>query len=143
MFTNSNDETVIAPGLKIEGKVAADGLIKVHGIILGDLHCASLIISEKALVTGTIVADTIVVNGTIEGPIRGGDVVLKSQANVTGDIFHKSLSVEKGARFDGRSRQSKVTNKATDGAKKKPVTNKNAIDADNDNADEVNKVRAS
>lgn len=122
MFSSGTNETVIAEGLKIEGKVAADGLVKVHGTILGDLHCTSLIISDKAQVTGTVVADTIVVDGTVEGPIRGSDVTLKSQAHVTGDIHHTSLAIEKGARFDGRSKQvnGTGTDKASGKVKKLP-----------------------
>ena len=84
-----NDETVIAQGLRIEGKVIAEGLVKVHGTIEGDLHCTSLIISETAQINGTVIADKIVVNGRVAGPIRSHDVVLKSQADVTGDIYHK------------------------------------------------------
>jgi cytoskeletal protein CcmA (bactofilin family) len=38
----------------------------------------------------------VVVDGNVEGPIKGGDVLLKSQANVVGDIHHESLAIEKG-----------------------------------------------
>jgi cytoskeletal protein CcmA (bactofilin family) len=41
----------------------------------------------------------------VEGPIHGGEVVLKSQAHVVGDIHHQSLAIESGAYFDGRSAQ--------------------------------------
>lgn len=105
MFGSKNNETVIAEGLRIEGKVAADGLIKVRGEILGDLECTSLVISENAEITGTVSADTVVVDGTVKGPVHGKDVTLLSQAWVKGDIHHTSLAIEKGARFDGRSRQ--------------------------------------
>ena len=42
-------------------------------------------------------------DGTVEGPIQGGQVTLKSNARVVGDIHHRSLSIENGAFFDGRS----------------------------------------
>jgi cytoskeletal protein CcmA (bactofilin family) len=45
----------------------------------------------------------VVVDGRVEGPIQGGDVILKSQDHVIGDIHHQSLSIESGAFFDGRS----------------------------------------
>ena len=50
------------------------------------------------------------VNGRVEGPIRGGEVLLKSHAHVVGDIQHSSLAVEKGAFFDGRSVRSPESN---------------------------------
>jgi cytoskeletal protein CcmA (bactofilin family) len=95
--------TIIAEGLKIKGSVSADGLVEVNGHIEGDLRCTSLFVSPKASVHGVIEAHRIVVNGRVEGPIRGSDVVLKASAHVVGDIEHRSLSIERGAYFEGRS----------------------------------------
>jgi Polymer-forming cytoskeletal len=47
----------------------------------------------------------VVVDGTVEGPIQGVSVILKSGAHVVGDIHHQSLAIESGAFFDGRSIQ--------------------------------------
>ena len=101
----SKQGTVIAKGLKIVGSVTAEGLVEVNGQVEGELHCTSLIISRQAHVAGTVQAERVVVDGAIEGPIQGGDVILKSQAHVVGDIHHRSLTIEKGAFFDGRSVQ--------------------------------------
>ena len=49
-------------------------------------------------------------NGKVEGPIQGGDVLLKSQAHVVGDIHHQSLTIERGAYFDGRAKQTHGAN---------------------------------
>jgi cytoskeletal protein CcmA (bactofilin family) len=105
MFASKERRTVIAEGLKIEGRVTAEGSVEVNGHIEGELHCTSLLVSHKGQITGTIQAERVVVDGTVEGPIEGGSVVLKSQAHVVGDIHHQSLSMERGAYFDGRSVQ--------------------------------------
>ena len=105
MFGSRRGKTVIGDGLKILGNVTADGLVEVNGQIEGDLHCTSLIVSPKAQIVGSIIAERVIVNGKVEGPIQGGDVVLKSQAHVVGDIHHQSLTIEKGAYFDGRATQ--------------------------------------
>jgi cytoskeletal protein CcmA (bactofilin family) len=42
---------------------------------------------------------------TVERPIQGGSVMLKSGAHVVGDLHHQSLAIESGAFFDGRSMQ--------------------------------------
>src|SRR3974390_3259867 len=94
MFKSKQRGTVIAKGLKIVGSVTAEGLVEVNGQIDGELHCTSLIIAPGAQVSGNV-----------EGPIQGGQVHLKSQAHVVGDIYHQSLSMERGAYFDGRSVQ--------------------------------------
>src|SRR5262249_47392992 len=98
-------ETVIGSGLKIVGNVSAEGLVEVNGQIEGDVHCTSLVISPKAQIIGSVAAEKVVVNGRVEGPIQGGDVVLKSKAHVVGDIRHQTLTIEKGASFEGRVTQ--------------------------------------
>jgi cytoskeletal protein CcmA (bactofilin family) len=103
MFASKHQGTVIAKGLKIVGSVTAEGLIEVNGEIEGEIHCTSLVISRGAHVNGTVAAERVVVDGNVEGPIEGGDVFLRSQANVVGDIHHQSLAIEKGASFEGRS----------------------------------------
>ena len=105
MFGKRRGGTVIGSGLKIVGNVTADGLVEVNGHIEGDVHCTSLVISPKAQIVGHITAERVIVNGRVEGPIQGGEVVLKSLAHVTGDIHHRSLTIEKGAYFDGRAGQ--------------------------------------
>src|SRR4249919_22989 len=92
--------TVIAKGLKIVGRVTAEGLVEVNGQIDGELHCTSLFIARGAHVNGTVTAERVVVDGTVEGPIQGGAVFLKSQAHVVGDVRHQSLAIESGAFFD-------------------------------------------
>ena len=110
MFASKRKGTVIAEGLKIIGNVSADGAVEVNGQVDGDLHCTSLIVSPKALISGGIKARSVVVNGKVDGPISGEDVILKSHAFVTGDIQAQSLSIERGAHFDGRSLGPEVTN---------------------------------
>jgi cytoskeletal protein CcmA (bactofilin family) len=105
MFGSRRGRTVIGDGLKILGNVTAEGLIEINGQIEGDLHCTSLIVSPKGRIVGSITAEQVVVKGKVEGPIQGGEVVLKSQAHVIGDIHHQSLTIEKGAYFDGHAKQ--------------------------------------
>jgi cytoskeletal protein CcmA (bactofilin family) len=105
MFASKRTSTVIAEGLTIIGNVSSDGAVQVNGQIAGDLNCASLTVSPKALINGGVKARSVVVNGKVEGPINAEDVVLKSHAFVTGDIQAQSLLIEPGAHFEGRSSQ--------------------------------------
>ena len=102
--------TVIAEGLRIKGTVSAEGLVEVHGHVEGDVSCKFLSVSPKGVVSGGIEAERVAVNGRVEGPIRGTEVVLKSRAHVVGDIQHQHLSIERGAYFQGRSVRSTETN---------------------------------
>jgi cytoskeletal protein CcmA (bactofilin family) len=105
MFGSGQGKTIIGQGFKIMGSVTAEGLVQVNGQIEGELNCTSLIISPGAKIIGAVTAEQVEVDGTVEGPIQGGDVVLKSNAHVVGDIHHQSLSISKGAYFEGRSVQ--------------------------------------
>jgi cytoskeletal protein CcmA (bactofilin family) len=102
--------TVIAEGLKINGNISADGLVEVNGHIEGDVRCRFLFVSAHAVINGGIEAECVAVNGRVEGPIRGSEVVLQSRAHVLGDIQHRSLCVEPGAYFEGRSMHPTGTN---------------------------------
>ena len=102
MFGSKQRGKVIAKELKIVGSVTAEGLVQVDGQIDGELHCTLLVIARGARVNGTVAAKRVVVDGKIEGPIRGGEVVLKSQAHVVGDVHYQSLAIERGAFIDGR-----------------------------------------
>jgi cytoskeletal protein CcmA (bactofilin family) len=110
MFGLARGGTVIGNGLKIMGSVSAEGLVEVNGQIEGDVRCTSLVVSPNAQIIGSIAAERVVVNGTVEGPIQGGDVVLKSKAHVIGDIRHQSLTIHKGAYFEGRASQAHGAN---------------------------------
>ncbi|MGI9385039.1 MAG: bactofilin family protein [Methyloligellaceae bacterium] len=120
MFTKRRRGTVISEGLKVEGNLTSQGLVEVHGQIFGDMNCTSIFVGDNAEIKGTVAADEVVVNGLVEGPIHGVDVVLKSKAIVKGTIHHQSLVIEKGARFEGkvvpanRSTKARVEDKAKD-----------------------------
>src|SRR5215813_3057551 len=110
MLASRQRGTVIAKGLKIVGSVTAEGLVEVNGQIEGELHCTSLVIARGAQVNGIVEAERVVVDGSVDGPIQGGEVILKSQARVVGDIHHQTLAIERGAYFDGRSIQVRGAN---------------------------------
>ena len=110
MFASKRKSTCITEGLRIVGNVSADGAVEINGQVDGNLDCTSVTVSPKAFINGGIHARHVVVNGKVEGPISGEDVVLKSHAFVTGDIQAQSLSIERGAHFEGRSLHPEVTN---------------------------------
>lgn len=98
--------SVIGPDLKLMGNAQSSGEVHVEGEIQGDIHCARLIVGEKATITGGVVAEDVTVHGRVMGSIRGERVSLQNTSHVEGDVFHKSLSIEQGAYFEGKSRRS-------------------------------------
>lgn len=97
--------TIIGEGLKVVGNITTDSSVEICGHLTGEVQCKSLIISRKACLEGAVTAERVTVDGRVEGPINAALVMLKSRAHVVGDIHHQSLSVKKGAYFEGRSVQ--------------------------------------
>src|SRR5262245_64829111 len=129
MFGSRHQGMVIGKELQIVGSVSAEGLVWVYGQIDGKLHCTSLVIDRGAHVSGTVVAERVVVDGKVEGPIQGGEIVLKSQARVVGDLHYQSLVLESGAFFDGRMQVRRNGQTATNLERKpvRQVTNRKSL----------------
>jgi cytoskeletal protein CcmA (bactofilin family) len=96
-------QSVIDAWLNINGNLQSEGDVRVDGQICGDIRCAHLVVGREATVVGHIVAEEAVVRGRVKGTIRANRVVLQDTACVECDIFHKVLSVDEGAEFDGLS----------------------------------------
>jgi len=71
-------EEPLLPKASGVGSVTAEGLVEVNGQIEGEMHCTSVIVSRGARVCATIPARDC--GCAVEGPIQGGEVILKSQA---------------------------------------------------------------
>lgn len=98
--------SVIGTDLHIVGNLQSKGEIQIEGQVQGDLLASKIVVGPNAKITGGLVADDIVVQGTVQGSIRGMRVTLQSASRVEGDVFHQSLAIEQGAYFEGKSRRS-------------------------------------
>ena len=96
--------SVIDPGLLITGILEGDGELQIDGQVRGDIRCTHLTVGSAATVAGNITADEVVVRGKVTGIIGGNRVMLMDSAQVESEIFHKRLSVEEGAHFEGEAR---------------------------------------
>lgn len=93
---------VLSADLKITGQVHSAGAIRVEGQIIGDIQCATLLVTNTANVHGAILAEYVVVHGVVKGSIYADKVMLHAEAQVEGDIFHHGIGIEMGTRYDGR-----------------------------------------
>lgn len=96
----------IGEDLTVEGNIVSKGEVQLEGEVKGDVNCTSVVIGDKALVEGGVVAEDVIVRGRVVGSVRGHRVTLQSSSHVEGDIFHQSLAIEQGAYFEGKSRRS-------------------------------------
>jgi cytoskeletal protein CcmA (bactofilin family) len=94
----------IGSDLTIVGKIICKDLIKLYGLVEGELNASNALIADGARIEGEIVAEELTIAGRVKGDIHALRVKLQGTAVVEGDIFHRALSVDENARFEGCSR---------------------------------------
>ena len=98
--------SVIGADLSITGNLESTGEVQIDGEVQGDIQAARIVVGEQAMITGALIADEIVIGGNVQGSIRGNDVTFQAASRIEGDVFHKTLTIEQGAYFEGKSRRS-------------------------------------
>ena len=94
--------SIIGPDVEIEGDISSGGEIQLDGRIRGNLICGALVMGESGGVDGDIKADEVTIRGRVNGDIRARLVQLEASAVTNGDVYHESLTVEAGAKLNGR-----------------------------------------
>ena len=104
----SRIDCLIGAGTTIEGDITFTGGLRVDGrvrgnVVASDGKSGTLVVSEQAQIEGEVRVSHVVINGTLVGPIHAAEYIeLQSKANVTGDVYYKSLEMQLGAVVQGR-----------------------------------------
>ncbi|TPD62972.1 polymer-forming cytoskeletal protein [Emcibacter nanhaiensis] len=99
--SNNAAPSIIGSDVTISGDITTLGEIQLDGTVEGDVRSESLTVGEHGSVNGTVVANNVIVKGSISGQIKGRNIRLEKSAKVKGDIMHETLSVEAGAFVEG------------------------------------------
>jgi cytoskeletal protein CcmA (bactofilin family) len=103
--TGRDRPTFISSDLHVVGNVVSKGEMQVDGEVKGDIRSSSLIVNKAALIKGNIIAESVVVHGTVHGVIRAKHVMLQAGSQLEGEIFYQTFGIEPGAIFNGQSRR--------------------------------------
>ncbi len=95
----------IGANMTVVGKIVGTGTVTVFGRIEGEVNASEVMIAEGATVEGNVVAQLLTVGGHVKGTIHAVRAKLLGSAKVEGDIFHRSLSIDENAMFEGSSRR--------------------------------------
>ena len=95
----------IGSGMSIVGTIDCNGPAQVFGRIEGEVRASDLLIGDGALIDGNIIAQDVTICGRVKGTVRAVRVKLQAGGAVEGDIFHKTLSIDESALFEGSSRR--------------------------------------
>lgn len=111
---------VLSSDVDIKGSVKFTNDLVVDGKIEGEISSeGNLTVGENARLRAEVKTSTVVVYGKVHGNIIATDRVdLKASAEVVGDIKAKTLSIESGAIFVGKSTVGTPSTPATQGSGK-------------------------
>jgi cytoskeletal protein CcmA (bactofilin family) len=112
----------ISRGMTVVGKIFGESTVQLFGRIEGELRALTVLINEGAQVEGEVVAEELTICGQVKGTIHANRVKLNSTAVVEGDIFHRSLSIEENARFEGLSKRENNAVDVPGAPLRRPVT---------------------
>ena len=118
-------KSLIALGTRIEGNMKFNEGLRVDGEVFGDIQASPedgslLVISEAAVVQGSITADHVIINGTVNGPVHARELLeLQPKARIEGDVSYVALEMHQGATISGSLRP--LTSGATASDEEKPL----------------------
>ena len=98
--------SIIAADLKVVGGLSTDGVVKIDGLVEGNIQAErQVLVSKGGEVKGDVQSNEVIVGGRIEGSVRAtGRVEVQSTATVDGDILTKRILVHEGGEVNGHLR---------------------------------------
>lgn len=97
--------TILTSGCHFSGKLYCRGSSRIGGQIEGEIVSEGmLIIEEEAKINADIVADEVIIQGSVKGRVESKvRVELAETCRFEGDLITPSLVVFEGAKFNGNS----------------------------------------
>src|SRR5262245_21051270 len=121
-------ETLVGPGVRLEGNLSFTGGLRIDGEVRGNLVAAPdqpsvLVIGATGRVEGDIKATCMVVNGVVSGSIHvTGLLELHPGARVSGDLRYGALEVHAGAVLQVELKREVLAAEAPTTATSTPIT---------------------
>jgi len=99
---NHSGRSYFGETMQLEGDLRSSGSVDVAGLVNGNVFVSDMIVTETGSIRGTLEANTVEINGHVEGKISADTVIIGGSAVIKGDIFFKkTLKTEEGADIDG------------------------------------------
>ena len=94
----------LGAGTNYNGTLTFQGAIRIDGVFTGTINSeGTLIVGHNASIEGTVRVGSVICNGKINGDIQAAEkLVLNKTALVTGTVISPVLSMEEGAKLDGK-----------------------------------------
>lgn len=101
-----NVTAIIDKGCEFVGKLSFEGTVRIGGKFDGEIFTKDiLIVNEGSVINAEIEADTVIINGEVNGNIKAsGRVEIHSSGKLKGNIETPVLSIEEGVVFEGSTK---------------------------------------
>lgn len=98
--------SVLGPGINWAGNLTGSGGIRIEGTFEGKVNLKGLlVIGETGRITcENVVANTVIVAGTVKGSITAEKLEIRSTGRIWGDVVVVTFSTEEGAFLRGQIR---------------------------------------
>lgn len=108
-------ESLVGVESTFKGDITTKGTIRIDGSVEGNVEADWVVLGEKGLVKGDVLARGVVVGGRVEGNLRVREICeIKNKGVLYGEIVSAKLTIAEGAVFDGRSTMKKEEVKVVD-----------------------------
>lgn len=95
-FTNAKEKqspTIIGAGCKLTGDIKTDHVVQIHGHVVGNITASTVVIGRGGRVVGRVVAETLFLHGTLDGPATVDTANMFSAAQMTGILSYRTLNI--------------------------------------------------
>lgn len=98
--------SVIAPGMRVEGELVTDGVVKIEGTVVGTVRAEQqVLVAKGGIVEGDIHTREAVLGGEVRGAILAHErVEVQTTSVVHGDIATQRIVVHEGGEVNGHVR---------------------------------------
>ena len=106
----------LGAGTQYNGTLTFQGAVRIDGIFTGTINSeGTLIVGHNASIDGTLRVGSLICNGKVQGDVQATDkVVLNKSAVLNGTVCSPVLSMEEGAKLDGKLTMSEIPAMAED-----------------------------
>ncbi|MBB1295296.1 polymer-forming cytoskeletal protein [Pseudoalteromonas sp. SR44-5] len=131
----SHTPSIISEDVRLTGSLVSQGEVQLDGRIDGDVRVNHLVIGNTGCVEGSVVAESVIVKGKVIGSLNASKVVIERSAQVHGDVYQDTLSIDAGAIIEGNLKQrheAETVELITNNAESKPELTSALSEGDND-----------
>jgi cytoskeletal protein CcmA (bactofilin family) len=95
--------SIVAKDLTIAGDLQAEGVIRIEGRVVGNVHAGDqVLLCDGGIIEGDVIAREAVIGGRVHGSITAVErVELQTSAIVHGDIATPRLLIQEGGTING------------------------------------------